>query len=89
MSIRGRDRVGRLLAGLIAKRFEPLTARAVTVNGAPGLWLAHRDGTPYALIGLGFSADGERVAAIYAMRNPDKLRAAVVQRAAVGTERGG
>jgi len=72
--IHGRDRIGRLLAGLIAKRFEPLTARMVTVNGAPGLWLARDDGTTYALIGLGFSPDGERVAAIYVLRNPDKLR---------------
>jgi len=71
--IRGRERVGRFLAGVIAKRYEPLTARAVRVNGAPGLWLAHRDGRPYALFGLGFSADGERIAAIYAIRNPDKL----------------
>ena len=73
--IRGRDRIGRLLAGLIAKRYAPLTSREVTVNGGPGLWLGRRDGTPYAAIGLGFSTDGERVAAIYAIRNPDKLRA--------------
>jgi RNA polymerase sigma-70 factor, ECF subfamily len=72
--IRGRDRIGRLLTGLIAKRFESLTARMVTVNGAPGLWLARADGTPYGLIALGFSPDGERVAAIYMLRNPDKLR---------------
>jgi RNA polymerase sigma-70 factor (ECF subfamily) len=71
--IRGRDRVGRLLAGLIAKRFEPLAARTVTVNGSPGLWLTRVDGTHYSLIGLGFSPDGERVRAIYAIRNPDKL----------------
>lgn len=73
--IRGRDRVGRLLAGLIAKRFEPLAAREVAVNGGPGLWLTRPDGTHYSLISLGFSADGQRVAAIYAIRNPDKLRA--------------
>jgi RNA polymerase sigma-70 factor, ECF subfamily len=71
--IRGGERVGRFLAGVIAKRYEPLTARAVVVNGAPGLHLAHPDGRPYALFGLGFSADGARVAAIYAIRNPDKL----------------
>ena len=73
--IRGRDRIGRLLAGLIAKRYEPLTFRDVRVNGGPGLWLAHPGGAPYGVIGLGFSPDGERVAAIYAIRNPDKLGA--------------
>jgi RNA polymerase sigma-70 factor (ECF subfamily) len=71
--IHGRDRVGRLLAGLVAKRYEPLASRDVTVNGAPGLWLARPGGGPYAAIGLGFTADGERIAAIYAVRNPDKL----------------
>jgi RNA polymerase sigma-70 factor (ECF subfamily) len=72
--IRGRDRIGRLIAGLIAKRYEPLTIREVTVNGGAGLQLAHPDGSPYAVIGLGFSRDGERVAAIYAVRNPDKMK---------------
>jgi RNA polymerase sigma-70 factor, ECF subfamily len=73
--IRGRERVGRLLAGLIAKRYEPLTSRDVTVNGGPGLWLARPGGAPHSLVTLGFSADGQRVAAIYTIRNPDKLRA--------------
>ena len=75
--IRGRDRVGRLLAGLIAKRYEPLTATDVIVNGGPGLWLERADGAPNSLVALGFSADGERVAAIYTLRNPDKLRRAL------------
>jgi RNA polymerase sigma-70 factor (ECF subfamily) len=75
--IRGRDRVGRLLAGLIAKRYEPLTSRDVTVNGAPGLWLTRANGTPHSLVALGFTADGERVAAIYTIRNPDKLSPAL------------
>jgi RNA polymerase sigma-70 factor (ECF subfamily) len=72
--IRGRDRIGRLIAGLVAKQYEALSVHDITINGAPGLWLKRADGSPYAVIGLGFSADGERVAAIYAMRNPDKLR---------------
>jgi hypothetical protein len=49
--------------------------REVSVNGAAGLWLAYPDGRPYAVIGLGFSPDGARVSAVYAMRNPDKMRA--------------
>jgi RNA polymerase sigma-70 factor (ECF subfamily) len=75
--IRGRDKVGRLLAGLIAKRYEPLTAQELIVNGGPGLWLTRGDGAPHSLVALGFSPDGERVAAIYTIRNPDTLRLAV------------
>ena len=75
--IRGRDRVGRLLAGLIAKRYEPLVSKELTVNGGPGLWLTRPDGAPHSLVALGFSEDGERVAAIYTLRNPDKLRLAL------------
>jgi RNA polymerase sigma-70 factor (ECF subfamily) len=72
--IRGPDRIGRLVSGLIAKRYEPLTVKEVIVNGAPGLWLEHPDGRPYAAFGLGFSEDGSRVTAIYVMLNPDKVR---------------
>lgn len=67
--IRGPDRIGRLVSGLIAK-----TVKEVTVNGAAGLWLEHPDGRPYAVFGLGFSEDGKRVTAIYVMLNPDKMR---------------
>lgn len=74
--IRGRDRIGRLLAGLIAKRYVPLAARHVRINGEPGLWLEHPDGRPYGAIALAVTSDGARVAAIYAVRNPDKLRGA-------------
>jgi RNA polymerase sigma-70 factor, ECF subfamily len=72
--IRGRDRVGRLLAGLIAKRYVPMSGRAVDINGEPGLWLEREDGTPYAAISVAFTPDAERIAAIYVVRNPDKLR---------------
>jgi RNA polymerase sigma-70 factor (ECF subfamily) len=75
--VRGRDRAGRLLAGLIAKRDEPLASRDITVNGGPALWLERADGAPHSLVALRFSADGERVAAIYTLRNPDKLRLAL------------
>jgi RNA polymerase sigma-70 factor (ECF subfamily) len=72
--IKGRDRIGRLLAGLIAKRQLAMAARAVTINGEPGLRLEHPDGAPYAAVTLGFTEDGARVAAVYIVRNPDKLR---------------
>ena len=72
--IRGRDRIGRLLAGLIAKRQLAMAAREVTINGEPGLRLEHPDGATYAAVTLGFTEDGARVAAVYIVRNPDKLR---------------
>jgi RNA polymerase sigma-70 factor (ECF subfamily) len=73
--IRGPDRIGRLVSALLAKRREPLTAKEVTVNGAVGLWREYPDGRPYAVVGLGFSEDGNRVTAIYVVLNPDKMRA--------------
>ena len=72
--IRGPDRIGRLLSGLITKRHDRLTATEVIVNGAAGLLLEHPDGRPHAVYSLGFSEDGKRVAAIYVMLNPDKMR---------------
>ena len=76
--IRGPDRICRLLSRLIAKRHVPLTKKEVTVNSAPGLWLEHPDGRPYAVFGRGFSGDGKRVTAIYVVLNPDKMRVARV-----------
>ena len=71
--IRGRDRIGRLLAGLLAKRRMALSAHLVSVNGEPGLRLDNPDGSPNAVVALGFTPDGEHVAAVYIVRNPDKL----------------
>jgi hypothetical protein len=59
---------------VIAKRRVPVAAHAVTINGEPGLWLVRPDGTPDAAVALGFTPDGARVAAVYIVRNPDKLR---------------
>ena len=71
--IEGRDRIGRLIAGLLTKRRIPVSAREVTINGEPGLWLANPDGSPHAAVALGFTPDGNRVAAVYIVRNPEKL----------------
>lgn len=70
--VRGRDHVLRLLEGL-ARKF-PLSPaavwRRVRVNGQPGFLVEEPDGlTTYAL-----DTDGGVVSAIYAVRNPDKLR---------------
>jgi RNA polymerase sigma-70 factor (ECF subfamily) len=68
----GADRVARFLIGYASKlppgdmKFEP-----VSINGSPGLLLRH------ALAGDGayaFDIDGDRIRAVFVVRNPDKLR---------------
>jgi RNA polymerase sigma-70 factor (ECF subfamily) len=67
----GADRVGRLVAG-IERKWSGLDTRhdIVMVNGAPGL-LTWRNGVPDAITSIHIE-DG-RIAAIYVVRNPDKL----------------
>jgi RNA polymerase sigma-70 factor (ECF subfamily) len=67
----GIDRVSQLLIGLRRKHWEGLELRRAEVNGLPGIVLAHADGGIFAAIGLEF--DGERVAGLFAVLNPDKL----------------
>jgi RNA polymerase sigma-70 factor, ECF subfamily len=67
----GVDRVASLLLGLQRKFWTELQLRAAWVNGLPGLRLDLEDGTIFAAIALDF--DGERINAIYAVLNPDKL----------------
>ena len=68
----GRDDILRLLAGLAWRHGMPLfeRAEAVRVNGLPGLLLHLADGPE--TIALEPGPDG-RIAAIYAIRNPEKL----------------
>ena len=67
----GADRVGRLVAGIERKWSNAATRHdIITVNGMPGL-LTWRDGMPDAITSLHIE-DG-RIAAIYVVRNPDKL----------------
>ena len=69
----GREDVLRLLQGLASRGTFPHRGpmRPVRINGLPGLILCAEDG-PSA---IAFEPDGtgERIAAIYIMRNPDKL----------------
>lgn len=66
----GSDRVARLLLSL-ASRVAPGTELVpVSVNGQPG-WFASLDGVPEMVLVPSF--DGERVCAIHAVLNPDKL----------------
>jgi RNA polymerase sigma-70 factor (ECF subfamily) len=70
-SVLGADRVGRLVVG-IERKWLGVESRhdIVTVNGAPGL-LTWRNGVPHAITSIHVEAG--RIAAIYVIRNPDKM----------------
>jgi RNA polymerase sigma-70 factor (ECF subfamily) len=69
--VEGAGLVSRFLAG-IAARAPDLTVAERTVNGQPGL-IAQRGGTTVTV--LAFGIEGDRITRIWAIRNPDKLRA--------------
>ena len=71
--IHGADKILRFLAG-IARKNPALAAaevRTATVNGLPGFVLREEDG---AIETLAFDHRDGRIAAIYVVRNPEKLR---------------
>jgi RNA polymerase sigma-70 factor, ECF subfamily len=70
--IYGKDKIVRFFAG-IAKKEAPVTAdrvERVQINGLPGFLLRTDQGVET----LAFDIANEQVVAIYAIRNPDKLR---------------
>lgn len=67
--LRGAGRVANLY-WLAAHKWQGVAYRLVRVNGEPGL-LRHVEGRLESA--QGFAVDGERITAIYAVRNPDKL----------------
>ena len=69
--VKGAGLVSRFLAG-IAAHADDLTVAERTVNGQPGL-IAQRGGTTVTV--LAFGIDGDRITRVWAIRNPDKLRA--------------
>jgi RNA polymerase sigma-70 factor (ECF subfamily) len=69
-AVLGADRVARLVVGIERKWTDRGRHQLVEVNGAPGL-LTWRDGLPDSITSLDVR-DG-RIAAIYVVRNPDKL----------------
>jgi RNA polymerase sigma-70 factor (ECF subfamily) len=70
--VAGADRVARLVIGIEHKWGHDARHDIVTVNGEPGL-LVWRGGLPDAV--MSFLVEDGRIAAIYAVRNPDKLGA--------------
>jgi len=70
--IYGRDKILRFIAGIMAKRGlpAPTDLRRATLNGLPGFLLRMPEGVET----IALEIDGDSIAAIYAVRNPDKLR---------------
>lgn len=68
----GRERVSRLLFGLKEKGWRNIVRmELVTLNGMPGLVTFNKDGVQEV---AAFEIDDGRVAAMYVVRNPEKLR---------------
>lgn len=71
--ILGAGRVARFILGVARKLggFSLADARPASINGLPGLVLRPREGE---LRTAAFEIDGDRIAAIYLVANPEKLR---------------
>ena len=69
--IYGVERIIRLIQGLGAKNAGRYSRIAVLVNGEPGL-LSLLDGKPDTV--LAFEFEGNRIARLFGIRNPDKLK---------------
>lgn len=63
----------RFLAGISPHAFREAVTRPMTVNGRPGLHMIRPDGVR-TVTSFAFTPDGARIAAIYIVSNPDKLR---------------
>lgn len=70
----GADRVARFFQGIFRKRPANSRAEVVLVNGQPGLagYVDHELVSLFA-----FDLDGDRIAGVFAIRNPDKLPSAM------------
>jgi len=70
--LHGRDKILRFFAGLAAKGWlpEPWIAEPAVINGLPGFVIRTADGVET----LALEISGDAIAAIYGVRNPDKLR---------------
>jgi RNA polymerase sigma-70 factor (ECF subfamily) len=69
--IRGAERIIRLLDGLARKTSGKFRLRAAPINGMPGLIVAEPDGGVQT---IALEIANGKIAAIYLVRNPDKLR---------------
>jgi RNA polymerase sigma factor (sigma-70 family) len=70
--VHGRENVAKLIAGITARTPENLRIRYRTVNGDPSA-LLFADNAPFAVMVLDLSPEGDQVAGIYTVINPEKL----------------
>jgi len=70
--VHGRDKAARLLAGYGARRTEDLEIRYRRVNGDDAAVLFTGD-SPYAVMVMDLTPDGDRVSGVYVVTNPAKL----------------
>ncbi|AVV47009.1 RNA polymerase sigma factor SigJ [Streptomyces sp. ID05-04B] len=70
--LHGRDKVARLFAAVAPRSGQGLHIAYRSVNGDPSAVLFLGD-TPYAVLVLDLTPDGDQVCGIYAVANPDKL----------------
>lgn len=68
--VEGAEAIARILVGTLDK-VPDMTFGERTVNGRPGL-VAWQDGTPATVVSFGLA--GDRIKALWLVRNPDKLR---------------
>jgi RNA polymerase sigma-70 factor (ECF subfamily) len=70
--IEGADRTARFVAGVVKNGLSPgASLRFATINGLPGLIVY---GADTSVQSAAFEIEDDRIRAIYAVRNPDKLR---------------
>lgn len=70
--VHGREKVARLITGLVDNQPGELELRYRQINGTPSAVL-FADDSPFAVMVLDLSTDGEQVRDIYTIANPDKL----------------
>jgi RNA polymerase sigma-70 factor (ECF subfamily) len=67
----GAEKVARFLLGVTQKAPPSLRSQPCQVNGSPGILITDDGGLESI---MAWDIEGDRIAAIYAFRNPDKLR---------------
>ena len=69
--IHGAGRIARFFAGIVDKAPTLRSVRRTHVNGLPGAVAIEADGSPFV---VAVEVRAGKVAAVYILRNPDKLR---------------
>lgn len=70
--MQGRDKAARLLAGYATRRGSGLDIRYRRVNGDDSA-VVFEGGSPYAVMVMDLTPDGEQVSDVYIVTNPEKL----------------